>query len=203
MPPIAEKSLVSNVSARRNPSAAAASTGRATALSCDPSAVSRGRRLTALVALAASTIACDRLTKGAAEAHLAGMPRRSLLGDTLRLEYVENPGAFLSLGAGLPGPLRRPLLTWATGAALLGLTGYLAARAASDRAILGLALVWAGGVSKLADRVARGQVVDFVDVEIGSLRTGIFNVADVAILLGVGLLLAVSSDRDGGATPRG
>jgi signal peptidase II len=35
----------------------------------------------------------------------------------------------------------------------------------------------------------RGSVVDFLNVGIGSLRTGIFNVADMAIMLGVALLL--------------
>ena len=56
-------------------------------------------------------------------------------------------------------------------------------------AALGLALVVAGGVSNLADRVAHGAVVDFLNVGLGSLRTGIFNVADMAIMTGVGLIL--------------
>jgi signal peptidase II len=56
--------------------------------------------------------------------------------------------------------------------------------------MLGLAFLWAGGVSNLADRVARGgRVVDFLNVGVGPLRTGIFNVADMAIMLGVALVL--------------
>ena len=49
---------------------------------------------------------------------------------------------------------------------------------------LGLALFIAGGASNWVDRVVRGSVVDFVNVGIGSVRTGVFNVADVAIMIG-------------------
>jgi signal peptidase II len=55
--------------------------------------------------------------------------------------------------------------------------------------IVGLALIFAGGASNLLDRVAHGSVIDFMNVGVGPLRTGIFNVADVAIMAGVALLL--------------
>jgi signal peptidase II len=50
---------------------------------------------------------------------------------------------------------------------------------------LGLALFIAGGVSNWVDRVVSGSVVDFMNVGVGWLRTGIFNFADVAIMLGI------------------
>ena len=46
----------------------------------------------------------------------------------------------------------------------------------------------AGGASNLVDRIAYGSVIDFMNLGIGSLRTGIFNVADMAIMLGAGIL---------------
>ena len=49
--------------------------------------------------------------------------------------------------------------------------------------------MWAGGTSNLIDRAARGIVVDFINVGVGSLRTGIFNVADLAIVFGFALVL--------------
>jgi signal peptidase II len=55
--------------------------------------------------------------------------------------------------------------------------------------VLGLTLLAAGGASNWADRVVHGRVVDFLNVGIGSLRTGIFNVADIAIMAGVVMLL--------------
>ncbi len=54
---------------------------------------------------------------------------------------------------------------------------------------LGLALFMAGALSNWFDRATRGSVVDFISVGLGPLRTGIFNVADVAILLGAALVM--------------
>jgi signal peptidase II len=51
--------------------------------------------------------------------------------------------------------------------------------------LIGAALVIAGGTSNWIDRVIAGKVVDFIVVGIGPLRTGVFNVADVAIMVGV------------------
>ena len=53
---------------------------------------------------------------------------------------------------------------------------------------VGLVLFLAGGLSNLVDRIALGSVIDFLNVGIGPIRTGIFNVADVAIMLGIALL---------------
>jgi signal peptidase II len=69
-------------------------------------------------------------------------------------------------------------------------------RQARSRVILvGLALFVAGGASNLADRVTRGSVIDFMSVGSGPLRTGIFNVADAAIMLGAGLVLGDYTGR--------
>jgi len=63
-----------------------------------------------------------------------------------------------------------------------------------------MALFVAGGASNLIDRVTYGMVIDFMNVGIGSLRTGIFNVADMAIMLGAGILLLEAS-RSGRHAP--
>jgi len=117
------------------------------------------------------------------------MPAQTWLSGSVRLQYAENPGAFLSLGADLPDWARAALFSFGGGLILLGCGIAAFRRRGNLRASWGLALVFAGGISNLADRLARGSVVDFLNVGIGSLRTGIFNVADMAVLLGVGLLL--------------
>src|SRR5215510_1404811 len=58
-----------------------------------------------LVAIVA-TISCDRITKHVASSTLAGAASRSFLADTVRFEYAENAGAFLSLGADWPSWMR-------------------------------------------------------------------------------------------------
>ena len=147
-----------------------------------------GTRL-ALMLLVVGTIGCDRMTKHFAAETLAGEPRQSFLADTVRLEYVENSGAFLSLGADLPPAVRTMLFTVGNAVILVGTVILAVRRRWTVTELLGLGLVFAGGASNLADRIARGSVIDFMNVGLGSLRTGIFNVADVAIMAGVVLLV--------------
>src|SRR5262245_66309265 len=147
-----------------------------------------GVRLVLLIAIGA-TIGCDRVTKHIAATTRSEAPSRSFLADTFRLEYVENEGAFLGLGADWPLAFRTAGFGVGSGMLLIGLT-VLAMRARWPRqALLGVALFVAGGASNLVDRIAYGTVIDFMNVGIGSLRTGIFNVADIAIMLGAGILV--------------
>ena len=139
--------------------------------------------------LLAGTAGCDRVTKHFAVTALAGAPHQSFLADTVRLQYHENPGAFLAAGARWP-PLARAVMFQFGNALFLALAGYLAARYRwTGVARCGLILFLAGGLSNLTDRLAIGSVIDFLNVGIGPVRTGIFNVADVAIMAGVGMVL--------------
>ena len=145
-------------------------------------------RMLALV-LMLTTIGCDRVTKHLATTRLAGNSARSYLSGTVRLEYAENPGAFLSLGENLPDWARTGFLTVA---AALGLAAVAVAAfklRMRTMPFIGAILFLAGGASNLADRITRGSVVDFVNDGVGQLRTGIFNVADVALMVGVGLIV--------------
>ena len=145
-----------------------------------------------LVALAlVAIIGCDRATKRLAEATLGDGERHSFLADTVRLQYVENHGAFLGLGRNLGARARFWVFLVGTGVLLAtaaAMTFQSPARSVVDA--LAWALLIGGGVSNLADRALReGAVVDFLNVGFGPLRTGIFNVADVGITAGTVLLL--------------
>ncbi len=148
----------------------------------------RWKRLTVLAAIVAACVGCDQTTKTAARSYLAG---RGVLSYTFRLQLAENPGAFLSLGASLPPSTRALVFTSGTAVVLAGVLLY-AVLGARIRALqlAALALVVAGGVGNLIDRVRfDGYVTDFMNVGLGGLRTGIFNVADMALMAGVALLL--------------
>ena len=145
-----------------------------------------------LFTVVVTTIGCDQVSKHAASTHLAGGPRQSYLADALRLEYSENTGAFLSLGASLPWWARTTLFSIGTAMLLIGCVVAALTRRLKGVALFGLWLLFAGGLSNLGDRVVHGRVVDFLNVGIGPVRTGIFNVADMAIMLGVALLLGGS-----------
>jgi signal peptidase II len=146
-------------------------------------------------------VGCDQVSKSAARTMLHSGVTESLFSDSLRLQLTENPGSFLSLGASLPEHLRFTLFTAAVAVILVGLVcAALFARRLSTAGFVALALVAGGGVSNLIDRLLYdGRVTDFLNVGIGSLRTGIFNLADMAILAGA--LLLVLRKRAGTSTP--
>jgi signal peptidase II len=149
-----------------------------------------------------SCVGCDQVAKAMARDGLAGGTGRtiSFLGDAVRLEYAENTGAFLSLGASLPSRTRTLLFVGGTSLIVLGLLVALARhRQGSMTGALGLALLAGGAVGNLIDRVVYGgAVVDFVSLGLGRFRTGIFNLADVAITLGV--VLVALQTRSGANT---
>ncbi|MBC7387268.1 MAG: signal peptidase II [Cryobacterium sp.] len=143
-------------------------------------------------------ILVDQATKLAAIQSLKGQFPRVHLGGLFRMEYAENSGAFLSLGATLSAELRVLIFVIAVGG-FLGAAGWVLFR---DRKLdrttaFSLSLIVGGGVGNLIDRIFRPNhgVVDFLNVGIGNVRTGIFNVADMAIMLGVILLAAKSFER--------
>lgn len=146
-----------------------------------------------LIAIVA-TIGCDQVTKRMAESSLAGAPRRSYLNGIVRVQYAENTGGFLGLGSELPPAARTLLFTGATGVMLVGMIVLAVRERLKDWPLLGATLFVAGGASNWVDRVAHGRVVDFMNVGIGPIRTGIFNVADMALMLG-GFILFVAEFR--------
>jgi signal peptidase II len=110
---------------------------------------------------------------------------------TIRLQYIENRGAFLSLGASLSAGFRFWIFTVLVALALIVMLFYSVRSKTLPRLpAVGLSLLIGGGTSNLIDRlIYDGAVIDFLNVGIGGLRTGIFNMADVAIVAGAGLLL--------------
>jgi signal peptidase II len=159
------------------------------------------RRWCLIVLLVTGTVGCDRVTKHIATQKLAGLPTQSYLADTLRLGYAENVGGFLSVGANLSAPVRTIIFTAATGVLLVLLIAAAWRNGWERWRTVALSLFIAGGASNWIDRFTTGMVVDFLNVGIGSLRTGVFNVADMAIMAGVALLLvtATKTSRIGSA----
>lgn len=171
----------------------------------------RPRDLFLLSTLLVSSVGCDQLSKQAAARWLSDAPTASYLADTFRLSYIENRGAFLGLGSEWPEPLRWLVFLVLSSALVLAAFALALHRlklgaAGTDRrarlrfwaSVVGPALVVAGGIGNLIDRAVRdGAVVDFMNFGIGSLRTGIFNVADVHIMVGLGLwLLAGNPEKE-------
>jgi signal peptidase II len=167
----------------------------------------RLKRLLLLLVIVLILVGFDQASKSIAKRSLAGEPPREYLAGAVRLEYAENVGSFLSLGAALPAETRFWIFTVFSTLLVLGLALY-ALRASEQTPLLvylGIALVIAGGVGNLIDRFTHGgRVVDFMQLRAGPLRTGVFNVADVALMVGIGLVLLamLRGDRESGPRNR-
>ncbi|MFA6163108.1 MAG: signal peptidase II [Methylobacter sp.] len=150
------------------------------------------KRFVLIFIVLVSCVSCDQTTKTLAQSFLSEREVWSFLGDTVRLQLAHNHGAFLGLGASLPTDWREGLFSVGVGGMLLFLLGLaLFSKSTSSLVLLAFALMFAGGVGNLMDRLMyNGYVVDFINIGVGSLRTGIFNVADIAVTAGVFMLIA-------------
>ena len=97
-----------------------------------------------------------------------------------------------SSGAGLPDSVRFWALIVFVGVVLIGMLRFVwTFQEMNPMSIMGVSLIIGGGFSNLIDRVLKGgAVVDFMNVGVGKVRTGTFNLADLAIMTGAGILLA-------------
>lgn len=107
-----------------------------------------------------------------------------LFGDLLRLTRGENPGIAFGL-------LREsPLVPWLAVLALVAFALYLARSLSESRAGgVALGLILGGGIANLLDRLGDGAVTDYLDAGVGSWRWPTFNLPDVAITVGVFLVV--------------
>lgn len=131
----------------------------------------------------------DCATKAVAERVLTPHDSRPLAGDVVRLSLVYNQSAAMSIDL---GPSSRVLLAAVSSLALLALwLWYRRPTTTATPTVVALALIWAGAAGNLWDRLrdSRG-VVDFIDVGIAGWRFWVFNLADVAIVVGAFALLA-------------
>lgn len=143
------------------------------------------------------SILIDQGSKWWATQYLSHVSMSRYLSDTVRIGYIENTGAFLGLGSGMSEQAKFWIFVAAVGVVLLALLVYMfKSKEQTTYSLVSLALIFSGGISNFYDRAMNnGAVVDFLNVGIGSLRTGIFNVADMAIMLGVFMLLFAKSAK--------
>jgi signal peptidase II len=137
-------------------------------------------------------IAIDQGTKAIARSAVDPGGRTEVL-PFLAFQNVRNKGVAFGLGGDISA-----VLIGATIAVLLGLLVYLATRGRGGWLVwLPAALLIGGAVGNLADRVRDGAVTDFIDLPLWP----VFNLADVAIVAGV-LLLLLDVEREGSGRRR-
>jgi len=156
------------------------------------------RNIGLLIAILIFFIGFDQITKEIATEHLKSTETLSYFYDTFRWVYAENHGAFLGLGDNMSEDTRFWVFVIAVSVMILGMLGYvLKTPTLSKNMIIAIGLIASGGISNLIDRIVNnGAVIDFMNMGIGSIRTGIFNVADMVILLGIGIIIFINKEED-------
>ncbi|HRK80071.1 MAG TPA: signal peptidase II [Saprospiraceae bacterium] len=148
------------------------------------------KRYLLVIALLLLSVGLDRWTKLLAIEHLKDQPMRDVAGRFFQLVFVENTGAFLSFGAGFPDAVKLIVLTIMPSVLLGALLLYtLFSTQLNTWQVIAFSLISGGGISNLFDRITEGKVVDFMIMGIGALRTGVFNTADVCIMIGLFMML--------------
>ena len=170
------------------------------------------QRLGLVAGILVISIVLDQITKRMAIAWLMDSPPHIYLGDFFRLQYAENTGAFLGLFGQMSSSARTLLLVGFNAVILTAVSVYLALpRERMTIVVIALALILSGGIGNLIDRIAySGIVVDFLNMGLPWVsirgwepRTGIFNIADLAIVGGLLLMIVAEflkpDDTESGA----
>ncbi len=144
------------------------------------------KRLLQILSIVLIVFVLDRVSKELAIHYLKYEPAKTYLGGFFRLTYAENTGAFLSLGANTTGWLKYISLYFFPLILLVGLFFYiLFDKNKSWVTTFAMSMVLGGGLSNVVDRLSAGKVTDFMVMALGSLHTGVFNIADVFIMVGL------------------
>ncbi|WP_113654407.1 signal peptidase II [Pedobacter namyangjuensis] len=150
-------------------------------------------RLIILFAIICVNVALDQVSKAIVRNEISYQEQISIIENHFILTRVENTGAFLSAGHNLPEIIRFLLLT-ALPIAVLGYGLYflISNKNIPTKMQIGISFLIGGGIGNIYDRIVHGSVTDFLFIDFGIFKTGIFNVADMSIMFGIGLLLLQS-----------
>lgn len=146
-----------------------------------------------------SVFALDHITKMTCEKKLTPGDKITIIDGYLDIVHVRNRGAAFGIFNTMRGKAPRIFLTGASIIALGILIFYLREFdfERKKRYIFAISLIVGGAVGNLVERVLKGYVVDFIHMHIKEYSWPAYNVADIAITLGVCLLVLFSlTDRN-------
>jgi signal peptidase II len=133
-------------------------------------------------------VVLDQITKAYIDSRFALYESVTLIENFFAITYVRNKGA--AFGVLSDSAYRIPFFIFVSVAASVAILWYLARLREEQRPVrFALALILAGAVGNLIDRIRFGEVIDFIDVHWYHYHWPAFNVADSAITVGVAILL--------------
>ena len=143
----------------------------------------------AYLMLAGAIVMIDQTTKSWAVSRLRFDGPMEIISGFLNFSYATNKGVAFSLLNDYGDPGRWGLSTVGIIAGVLVLYFFWRTPRTDDRMLGALVLLLAGIVGNVVDRIRLGFVIDFIDVQFGDWHYPTFNVADISIVLGAGLMI--------------
>lgn len=138
-------------------------------------------------------VGCDQVSKHIVRNKISEYQYITIVKDRFSLTKVENTGAFLSLGDQMPYIFRLIILSGLPALFLgYGLYFLYSKRNLQTSIQIALCFLIGGGIGNLYDRIVHGSVTDFMHMNFYFFETGIFNFADISIMIGIGILLIQS-----------
>lgn len=133
-----------------------------------------------------TNVGCDQISKSLVRENVAEKEMIEIIGNHFILTNVENEGAFLGAGSSFEETYRILLLCVLPMLILMALFYYIMReKKLSSIMAISMACIIGGGIGNIYDRVVYGSVTDFFHIDLGLLKTGIFNLADVSIMVGM------------------
>ncbi|TYA58036.1 signal peptidase II [Formosa maritima] len=144
-----------------------------------------------IVLLIVLNIALDQISKVLTRLYVTPGSETPIIRDFFTLHNVENSGAFLGMGSDLNPTLRIIFLLILPILVLGYVTVHIIKNKELDKlSLIGFCCIVGGGIANVYDRIVYGSVTDFFHIDLGGVfKTGIFNLADMSVMLGLGLLL--------------
>ncbi len=142
-------------------------------------------------------LALDLLSKTWAEHFFRNRGPLRVIGSYFIMTFSENHGGFLSLGASISGLVWNLIFIVVPILVIAAIIFYLFFKPASAISRWSYVLIISGGLGNVIDRVIReGYVRDFLNFGVGTFRTGILNIADIYVTIGVILLFFGQRDSE-------
>lgn len=155
--------------------------------------LSRSVRALIIIFLVTINISCDQVSKSIVRSKVDTYERIPLIENHLTLTKVENSGAFLGMGSELPPTVKTIFLTIFPAIIILVLLVGVFIRSKINReALIGLSFIIGGGIGNMFDRIVHGTVTDFLHIDFVLFQTGIFNMADVSVMVGTAIIFIYS-----------
>ena len=148
--------------------------------------IKRTRRIILISLIIFLNIICDQISKSIIRNKINNNKIVNIINDNLVFQKAENSGAAMGLGSNLPTDLKTIYFQLLPIIFLLFLYRMIIIETElSKLTVIGIAFAIGGGIGNIFDRIAYGTVTDFILIKFGVFKTGIFNIADVSIIIGI------------------